>query len=80
MLVFISCNDKKVFSEYKTDFKSNGIFDCIGIPSQVANIYKKPSTYIYTELYVDPYRLKKRVFAFHFFEIKNVFQKKKVDD
>lgn len=23
MLVFISCNDKKVFSEYKTDFKSN---------------------------------------------------------
>lgn len=22
MLVFISCNDKKVFSEYKTDFKS----------------------------------------------------------
>ena len=23
LLVFISCNDKKIFSEYKTDFKSN---------------------------------------------------------
>jgi len=43
----------------------------------VANIYKKPSSYIYTELYVDPYRLKKRVLGFGFYKLKNAFQKKK---